>query len=184
MASEPEALTPQQQRAQYKTMAGVNDLRAGERKAARTKLEEALDLDHESVDARLWLAHVLLEEGDSAAAARQYRAGLMFHPGEQRLLEGLRAAESAAVRAATPEGRDETAVKQRLVPNLIMAALMPPGGFLLGLWEIITGRTQEWKDLGVKTLLASIAAAAAWVLILTFISLIVEGGAGPSVTGP
>ena len=184
MASDPESLTPQQQRAQYKMVAGVNDLRAGERKAARTKLEEALDLDHESVDARLWLAHLLLGDGEAVAAARQYRTGLMFHPGEQRLLEGLRAAESATVRAATPEGKDETAAKQRLVPNLILAALMPPGGFVLGIWEIATGRTQEWKDLGVKTLLASIAAFAAWAVILTFIRLIVEGSAGPGVTGP
>jgi len=184
MASEPEPLTPQQQRAQYKMMAGVTDLRAGERKAARLKLEEALDLDHESIDARLWLAHLLLEDGEAAAAARHYRTGLMFHPGEERLLKALRGAESAAAHAATPEGKDETAAKQRLVPNLIMAALMPPGGFLLGLWEMVTGRTQEWKDLGVKTLLASVAAFAAWAIVLAFIGLIVEGGAGPAVPGP
>jgi hypothetical protein len=44
---------------------------------------------------------------------------------------------------------------------------------------VATGRTQEWKDLGVKTLLASIAAAVAWFVLLAFIGLIVEGGGSP-----
>jgi len=177
-------LTPQQQRAQYKMMAGVTDLQTGEKKAGRAKLEEALDLDHELVEARLWYAHALMEEGDAAGAVRQYRAGLLFSPDDQRLLDGLRAAQSAEVHSLTPEAKDQTAAKQRLVPNIILAALMPPGGFVLGLWELATGRTQEWKDLGVKTLLASVAAGVAWSIILTFIGLIVGGGAETGVVGP
>jgi len=179
MATATPPLTPQQQRAQYKMMAGVTDLQTGEPKAARAKLEEALDLDHELVDARLWLAHALLQEGEAEAAVEQYRTGLLISPGDERLLQGLSAAQSAEVQAVSPEARDRRAAKQRLVPNLIMAALMPPGGFLVGAWEAGTGRTQEWKDLGVKTLLASIAAGVAWFIVLAFIGLVVEGGAGP-----
>jgi tetratricopeptide (TPR) repeat protein len=182
VAQAAEPLTPQQQRAQYKMMAGVTDLQMGELKTARAKFEEALDLDHELVEARLWLAHVLLQQGESQAAVGQYRTGLMFSPADERLTQGLRAAESAAVHAAMPEAKDRVAAKQRLVPNLILAALMPPGGLVLGVWEIATGRTQEWKDLGVKTLLASIAAFVAWFILLMFIGIIVEGG--PGVAGP
>jgi tetratricopeptide (TPR) repeat protein len=167
VAQAAEQLTPQQQRAQYKMMAGVTDLQMGELKTARAKLEEALDLDHELVEARLWLAHVLLQEGESQAAVVQYRTGLMFSPADERLVQGLRAAESAAVHAATPEAKDRAAAKQRLVPNLVLAALLPLGGLVLGVWEIATGRTQEWKDLG---------ALVAWFIILMFIGLIVEGG--------
>jgi len=92
-------LTPQQQRAQYKMMAGVGDLQAGERKAAREKLEEALDLDHECADARLWLAYLLLQDGEAEAAVRQYRTGLMFSANDERLLQGLQAAAAAAAQA-------------------------------------------------------------------------------------
>jgi tetratricopeptide (TPR) repeat protein len=178
MAAPPAPLTPQQQRAQYKMMAGVTDLHTGDPKGARARLEEALDLDHELVDARLWLAHLLLQEGEAEAAVEQYRTGLLISPGDERLLQGLQGAQSAEVQALSPEARDRVAVKQRLVPNLIMSALMPPAGFLLGAWEAMTGRTQEWKDLGVKTLLASIAAGVAWFIIVAFIGLVMEHGGG------
>jgi tetratricopeptide (TPR) repeat protein len=160
-------------------MAGVTDFNAGERKAARAKLEEALDLDHECVDARLWLAHLLIEEGEGEAALQQYQTGLLFSPQDPRLLQGLQQGQSAAHLATTPEGKDAVAAKQRLIPNLILAVLIPPSGFLLGIWEIATGRTQEWKDLGVKTLLAAVAGAVAWILLLAFIGIVVGGDAGP-----
>lgn len=179
MAAATPPLTPQQQRAEYKMMAGVTDLQTGDAKAGRAKLEEALDLDHELIDARLWLAHALLQDGEPEAAVQQYRTGLLLSPGDERLLQGLRAAQSAEVQAMSPEAQDRRAARQRLVPNLIMAALMPPGGFVLGVWEAATGRTQEWKDLGVKTLLASIAAGTAWFILLAFIGIIVEGSSGP-----
>lgn len=176
MAAPSDKLTPQQQRAQYKVLAGIADLRAGARKAARSKFEEALDIDHESVEARLWLAHVLLEDGESDAAVRQYRTGLLFNPHDQRLSDGLRVAQLAKVHAASPEAQDRVVAKQRLVPNLIMAALMPPAGFILGAWEILTSRTKEWRDLGVKTLLASVAAGVAWIIFLTFVGIVVQEG--------
>jgi hypothetical protein len=156
-------------------MAGVTDLQTGDAKAGRAKLEEALDLDHELVDARLWLAHALLQEGQAEAAVQQYHTGLLIAPGDERLLQGLQAAQSAEVQAMSPAARDRVAARQRLVPNLIMAALMPPGGFIVGVWEVATGRTQEWKELGVKTLLASIAAGVAWFIVLAFIGMVVGG---------
>jgi tetratricopeptide (TPR) repeat protein len=175
MAQTQPRLTPRQQRAHYKVRAAITDLEMGEPKTARTKLEEALDLDHECVDARLWLAHVLLEEGEAAAALQQYETGLVFTPDEPRLLEGLQAIRAAAKEAATPEGRDRARAKQRLVPNIVLAALIPPSGVVLGLWEIAFGRTKEWKDLGLKTLLTSVAAMAAWVIILGFLGVILGG---------
>ncbi|MGQ9729727.1 MAG: tetratricopeptide repeat protein [Candidatus Zipacnadales bacterium] len=182
MAEPTGELTPQQQRAYYKMRTALADLRNNDRKAARAKLEEALDLDHELVEARLWLAHLLLEEGDIKAAVAQYQTGLMFSPQEERLSQGLQAAQTAAIYAQRPEAKDEVAAKQRLVPNLILAALLPPSGFLLGLWEIATGRTREWKDLGLKTLLTSLAAFFAWFILLAFVEVVIEG-ARPGVAG-
>ena len=62
--------------------------------------------------------------------------------------------------------------------------LLPPSGILLGLWEIATGGTQEWKDLGLKTLLAGIAALCAWLILLAFIGVVLEGTAESGAVGP
>ena len=182
MAEGTRPLTTRQQRAQYKVMAAISDLQAGRPAEARPKLEEALDLDHEFVEARLWLAHVLVNEGEAQAALQQYRTGLLFSPAEARLQEGLRAAQVVAKEAAAPGGRDRLLAKKRLVPNLILAALIPPSGIVLGLWEVLLGQTEEWKDLGLKTLLVAVAALFAWAIVLAFVS-VVAGGMQPAPGG-
>ncbi len=177
----PVPLTPRQQRAHYKVRAAVTDFELGRAAAARAKLQDALDLDHECVDGRLWLAHVLMHQGEPEPALKQYEAGLVFAPGDSRLTEAATAASTAAVGAEAPEARDRRLAKKRLVPNLILSALIPPSGVLLGLWEIVFGRTKEWKDLGLKTLLASLAAAVGWIIVVGFL-LVVSGGI--DVAGP
>jgi tetratricopeptide (TPR) repeat protein len=184
VAQAQERLTPLQQRAQYKLRSGVIDFHANQLAAARAKFEEALDLDHELIDARLWLAHVLLAQGDAKAALEQYQAGLIFSPRDRRLQEALPAAQVAVAHARTPEARDEAAAKQRLIPNLILSGLIPPSGIVLGLWEIVTARTEEWRELGLKTLLVGVAALVVWIIIVLFIGVIVEGGIAPAGPGP
>lgn len=160
------------------------DLHAGQVPAARAKLEEALDLDHESTEARLWLAHLFLVQGEPDAALEQYRTGLLFSPSDKHLQQGIPTAQAAMAHAATPSARDKAVAKQRLVPNLILAGLIPPSGILLGLWEIATGKTEEWKDLGLKTLLVGVAALCAWLVVLAFIGVVMEGGVQPAAYGP
>ncbi len=184
MAQAKDRLTPLQQRAQYKLRSGVIDFHANQLAAARVKFEEALDLDHELTEARLWLAHVLLAQGDAKAALEQYQTGLLFSPRDRRLQEALPTAQVAVAHAGTPEARDEVAARQRLVPNLILSGLIPPSGILLGLWEIVTARTEEWRELGLKTLLVGVAALVAWIIIAMFIGVIVEGGIEPATPGP
>jgi len=177
-------LTAIQQRAQYKMRSGVIDLHAGQLPAARAKFEAALDLDHELIDARLWLAHVLLTQGEAEAALEQYQTGLIFSPGDKRLQDAVPAAQVAVAQSATPSARDRVAAKQRLVPNLILAGLIPPSGLLLGLWEIVTARTEEWRELGLKTLLVSVAALVAWIIVIMFIGVVTQGGIEPTAPGP
>lgn len=177
-------LTPLQQRAQYKLRSGVIDFHANQLAAARVKFEEALDLDHELTEARLWLAHVLLAQGDAKAALEQYQTGLMFSPQDRQLQGALPTAQAAVAHAGTPEARDEAAAKQRLIPNLILAGLIPPSGVLLGLWEIVTARTEEWRELGLKTLLVAVAAFVVWIIIILFIGVLAGGGVQPAPPGP
>lgn len=176
MAQAEKRLTPRQERAAYRTRIAISDLEQGQLPAARAKLEEALDLDHELVEARLWLAHVLLQQGEPEPAQQQYETGLLFAPNDPRLLDGIRAAQAAAKTASAPAGRDKRIAKQRLIPNIIMAALFPPSGIIMGLWEIVTGSTKEWKDLGLKTLLAGVTASFVWGVIYMFLIAITAGG--------
>ncbi len=154
------------QRAYYRLRAGVEDAQRRQWSAAKAKLAEALDLDHEFTEARLWLGYVLEAMGDAAAAHRQYEVGLLFAPESYELQQARAGVAGLAATQQTPAGREQAAARSRLMPNLIVAVLLPPTAVVMGVWEIMAARTQQWRDLGVTTLAAGCIAGVFWLSVI------------------
>jgi len=142
-------------RAYFKLRSAIQAAQVGDLTHAGRRLREALDLDHEYSEARLWLGHLAEQENDPAAAVRQYEVGLTFDPHDPGLLEAARRVHSALTHGDPGRQRELLEARRRLAGNLIFAVLVPPAGCLMGLWEMATARTQEWHALGAKTLLFS-----------------------------
>jgi len=163
------------QRAFYRLRAGMDDVAQGQWPGAQAKLAEALDLDHAFTEARLWLGYVLERQGQPGAALRQYQVGLLFDPTSDELKVAAQRIAWAAAEEQSPEGRQAAAARGRLIPNLVVAALLPPTAVVMGLWEISTARAPEWRDLGVKTLAAGCIAGVFWGSVI-----LVALSAGPT----
>lgn len=159
-------------RAYFKLRSGIQAAQIGDLDHARRRLCEALDLDHEYSEARVWLGHLAEQENDPAAALRQYEVGLLFDPANPGLLEAARRVRSALTYGDPQGQRELREARRRLAGNLIFALLVPPAGFLMGVWEHLTGRTPEWRELGTKTLLFSLLGGACYFLLVTFVILV------------
>jgi tetratricopeptide (TPR) repeat protein len=158
-------------KALYKVRSAIAAFEAGDAQAAHERLSEALDLDHECADARLWLGYLYEQENESAQALRQYQVGLVFDPGNPQLARAAYAAQMSQLYGQTPEQRELRDSRRRRISNLIFATMIPPAGFVMGLWQVATGRTAEWRALGTKTLLFSILGAAIYFALFVFMAL-------------
>jgi len=164
------------QRAYYRLRAGMDEAARGQWALAQAKFAEALDLDHVFAEARLWLGYVLERQGRPGAALRQYQVGSVFAPASEELRLAAQRVTWAAAEEQSPEGRQAAAARGRLIPNLVVAALLPPTAVTMGLWEIATARSPEWRDLGVKTLAAGCIAGVFWASVILVVL-------GPSAHG-
>ncbi|MFQ6097242.1 MAG: tetratricopeptide repeat protein [Armatimonadota bacterium] len=158
-------------KALYKVRSAIAAFESGDLQSARDRLCEALDLDHECTDARLWLGYVYEQENEPTQALRQYRVGLVFDPDNPRLIQAAHAAEVSALYGHTPEQRELRDSRRRRISNLIFAAMIPPAGFVMGLWQVVTGRTTQWRALGAKTLLFAVIGAAGYFALLVLMAL-------------
>lgn len=159
-------------RAYFKVRSAIQAVKAGNLGHARRRLCEALDMDHEFGEARLWLGHLAERESDLATALRHYQLGLTFDPADAGLLEAAQRVQAAMAYGDTRSQRERREARRRMTGNLIFALLVPPAGFLMGGWEIAMARTDEWRKLGTNTVLFSLVGGACYVLIIMFALLV------------
>jgi tetratricopeptide (TPR) repeat protein len=170
---------PLRRRAYYRARTGIAALEGGNLEGAERHLNEALDLDHEFSDARLWLGHLYEQKHDPGAALTQYRLGLVFDPENVQLTQAAQTAETGAAWAGTKAAKQLKAARSRRVVNIIFALLVPCAGFFMGLWEIATAATPEWRDLGVRTLLCSLLGMLLHGMFYMVLMLLVGSGGAP-----
>ncbi len=161
-------MNARRQRAYYKLRSAVQAVEAGDLAQARQRLHEALDFDHEYSDARQWLGHVAEREDDLETALRQCRIGLVFDPHNAALRTAAEGLQRGLRFGDRGEQQELLNARRRATSNLIFALLVPPAGFLMGLWATMTGRTPAWRDLGVRTLGMSLVGAFGYFLMIVF----------------
>lgn len=159
-------------RAYFKLRSAIQAAQAGNAAHARRRLREALDLDHEYSEARVWLGHLAEQESDPAVALRQYEVGLTFDPNHPGLRQAAQRVQSALTHGDPRRQRELREARRRLVGNLVFAVLVPPAGALMGMWEIATGQTEEWRQLGAKTLLFAGIGLGCYFLMLVFVIVV------------
>jgi hypothetical protein len=166
--------SPLRKRAYYRARSGIVAAEAGRLEEAEWHFKQALDLDHECSDARLWLGHVHERRHDPAAALAQYKLGLVFEPGNAQLAQAAQNAGASTAWSSTKAAQQLKAAHSRRIVNLIFALLVPCAGFFMGVWEMIAAETPEWRDLGLRTLLCSLLGMFLQFMLLMFFALLAD----------
>jgi len=164
---------PRRHRAYYKTRTGAAAARSGQLEQAERYLCEALDLDHEFTDARLWLGFVYEQQHEPRKALRQYQVGLTFDPQAAGLRQALQQAQAGTQWESTRAHKQIKGARSRRIPNIVFALLVPCGGFAMGLWEMATAEVPEWRELGMQTVLFALAGMAGQFILLLLIALLI-----------
>ena len=166
--------SPFRKRAYYRARSGIVAAEAGRLEEAEWHFRQALDIDHECSDARLWLGHVHERRHDPAAALAQYKLGLVFEPGNAQLAQAAQNAGASTAWSSTKAAQQLKAAHSRRIANLIFALLVPCAGFFMGVWEMIAAETPEWRDLGLRTLLCSLLGMFLQFMLVMFFALLAE----------
>ena len=157
---------PRRRRAYYRTRSGAAAAQSGQLEEAERQLGEALDLDHECADARLWLGYVHEQRHEPRRALRQYQLGLTFDPQNANLQRAVQQALAGTQWENSRAHKQIKAARSRRIANPVFALLVPCGGFVMGLWEMATAEAPEWRDLGLRTVVFSLVGMTVLAVIL------------------
>jgi hypothetical protein len=167
---------PFRRRAYYKVRSGVAAAREGRLDEAEQHFCQALNLDHECSEARLWLGHVYEQRLEPTKALTQYRLGLLFEPESAELQQAVQRAEASALSSDTKAARQLRGARSRRIVNLIFAFVTPCAGFFMGLWEMASAEVPEWRELGLRTMLCSLLGFLLQFALVVIIVLIAGAG--------
>ena len=170
---------PFRKRAYYKVRSGVVAAEDGRLDEAEQHFCQALNMDHECSEARLWLGHVYEQKLEPAKALTQYRLGLLFEPDSIELQQAAQRAEAGALSSDTKAARQLRGARSRRIVNLIFAFVTPCAGFFMGLWEMASAEVPEWRELGLRTMLFSLLGFLVQFALLVLV-LLIAGAIGQS----